>query len=325
MKALITGIDSLSKRILVDLDRGIKVLEIPEIYPVSLDQAKRLSRYLKILQQAEDNLHVDAYEMVKTIGLKILPLAKLFKQNDWEGLTEILSAVTDETTRDELELMIKGLEEKRERIREFKASVGDEIELLQEEELRLNTELLSSDIREVKAIKRGLQKIQEKIKFLRQTAPQQYMERFEPPLRLSLDELKQHKELQDLAVKWLYRQGYIVASDLTLPNNRQGDVFGYNESGHIVIIEVKVSAAELFQDKKWREYLNYCDEFYFLVPTDLLVVLDDMDKNCGQLIGTSKGVQVKREDLLVHGLESGREDLIFFAGRVLAKKIVYGY
>ncbi len=59
MKATITGSDDLSKRILIDLNRGMKVSQIPEHYPISLDQAKRLSRLNKMLKLARENLNED--------------------------------------------------------------------------------------------------------------------------------------------------------------------------------------------------------------------------------------------------------------------------
>jgi hypothetical protein len=120
MKATITGNDALSKRILLDLQSGLRVSEIPEHYPVSLDQAKRLSRYRRMLDLAKDNLEEEQYKRLQLLGLKSLPLSNLFKKVDWAGIAEILSVVTDETTRDELPMLIGGLAEKRKRILEFK-------------------------------------------------------------------------------------------------------------------------------------------------------------------------------------------------------------
>src|SRR5690606_2748099 len=114
MKATITGLDSISKHILAALDKGgLRVSEIPEHYPVSLDQAKRLSRFKKMLELAKDNLDEELYNRLQSLGIKSLPLSSLFKKLDWTGLAEILSVVTDETTREELHLLINGLDEKR--------------------------------------------------------------------------------------------------------------------------------------------------------------------------------------------------------------------
>lgn len=37
-------------------------------------------------------------------------------------------------------------------------------------------------------------------------------------------------------------------------------------SGRFLIVEIKTSAADYRADRKWREYLDYCDWFAFAVP-----------------------------------------------------------
>ncbi|WP_170289777.1 MmcB family DNA repair protein [Cytobacillus depressus] len=120
MKATITGSDVLSKRILADLNSGLRVSEVPNLYPVSLDQAKRLSRFKRMLHLANEHLEEEHCNRFMLMGLKSLPLAQFFKKADWAGIIEILSVVTEETTRDELQILINGLAEKRKRIAEFK-------------------------------------------------------------------------------------------------------------------------------------------------------------------------------------------------------------
>ncbi|MCQ6276232.1 MmcB family DNA repair protein [Bacillus sp. V3B] len=120
MKATITGVDPLSKRILLDLNRGVKVSDIPTHYPVSIDQSKRLSRFNNMLKLAKENLEEEHYNRFQLLGIKGLPLAPLFRQSDWGGLLEILSVVTDETKRDEIQFLMNALDEKRKRIHEFK-------------------------------------------------------------------------------------------------------------------------------------------------------------------------------------------------------------
>ncbi len=120
MHATITGNDELSKRILIDLNTGLRVSGIPDHYPVSLDQAKKLSRLNKMLNLANEHLDEDLFHRLKRLGIKSLPLSRLFRQQDWGGINEILSAVTDDTTREELQLLIDALSEKRERIQVFK-------------------------------------------------------------------------------------------------------------------------------------------------------------------------------------------------------------
>lgn len=96
---------------------------------------------------------------------------------------------------------------------------------------------------------------------------------------MSERELLRHKEMQVLAMKWLYHQGFIVASEIVLPNNKRADVIGYNEE-KIVVIEVKSSREDYKQDTKWSEYLPYCDEFYFFLD---FYVGEQADKQVGFL------------------------------------------
>ena len=60
--------------------------------------------------------------------------------------------------------------------------------------------------------------------------------------------------------------GYGALTELTLVGGRRADVIGVNGSGEVAIVEVKTSEADFRADRKWREYLPFCDGFYFAVP-----------------------------------------------------------
>ena len=66
--------------------------------------------------------------------------------------------------------------------------------------------------------------------------------------------------------RYLVNLGYAVLTEFTLANNRRADVIGLDNNGQFVIVEVKVSVADLCGDTKWREYEGFCDKFYFAVP-----------------------------------------------------------
>ena len=83
----ITGTDDISLAVIDALNGGTKVKDIPAMFPISIDNAKRLSRYNNILKKAKNHLSVAALEKIKSIGLKVLYLSPLFKAEDWEGLT----------------------------------------------------------------------------------------------------------------------------------------------------------------------------------------------------------------------------------------------
>ncbi|OUM91100.1 hypothetical protein [Parageobacillus thermoglucosidasius] len=103
----ITGKNPISVQVIQALRQGVKVKDIPSMFGISLYQAKRLSRYKNMLEQAENHLPGPAIEKLKGIGLKALLLASLFKNEDWEGVVEILLNVTEHTKRDEFPLFIQ--------------------------------------------------------------------------------------------------------------------------------------------------------------------------------------------------------------------------
>lgn len=64
----------------------------------------------------------------------------------------------------------------------------------------------------------------------------------------------------------LFRQELIALSEVTLGNGRRADIMAIDAKGRIVIVEIKISRADLLGDRKWTEYLDYCDRFFWAVP-----------------------------------------------------------
>ena len=64
----------------------------------------------------------------------------------------------------------------------------------------------------------------------------------------------------------LFRQGYAPLCEVPLGNGRRADVIGLDEAGRITLVEIKVSMTDLRGDGKWREYLGYCDRYFWAVP-----------------------------------------------------------
>ena len=55
-------------------------------------------------------------------------------------------------------------------------------------------------------------------------------------------------------------------AEMPLRNGRRADLMGIDAKGHIIIVEIKVSRADLVGDGKWPDYLEFCDRFYWGVP-----------------------------------------------------------
>lgn len=62
--------------------------------------------------------------------------------------------------------------------------------------------------------------------------------------------------------------GYDWLPEFRLATGRRVDLMGLDRRGAFVIIEVKSSLADFRADGKWRDYLDWCDTFYFAVAAD---------------------------------------------------------
>jgi hypothetical protein len=62
--------------------------------------------------------------------------------------------------------------------------------------------------------------------------------------------------------------GYAPLLEVTLPNGRRADVLALGPRGQIAIAEVKSGLEDLRADRKWSDYLPYCDAFFFAVAPE---------------------------------------------------------
>lgn len=77
-----------------------------------------------------------------------------------------------------------------------------------------------------------------------------------------------------------FRSELFPLCEVPLPNGRRADLLAIGPKGQLVIVEIKVSRADLLGDRKWVDYLEYCDRFYWAVPSGF--ALDPFeDESCG--------------------------------------------
>ena len=70
------------------------------------------------------------------------------------------------------------------------------------------------------------------------------------------------------------RRDWFAMCEVPLPNGRRADLMAIDPKGQLTIVEIKVSKADLVNDGKWRDYLDYCDRFFWAVPESLCVLLE---------------------------------------------------
>ena len=70
------------------------------------------------------------------------------------------------------------------------------------------------------------------------------------------------------AVRALRGLGYVALAEVTLPNARRADLMALSPRGELFIAEVKSSIEDYRVDRKWRDYLDFCDRFAFAVAPE---------------------------------------------------------
>jgi len=66
--------------------------------------------------------------------------------------------------------------------------------------------------------------------------------------------------------RMLLRHDLVAMSEVPLDGNRRADLMAIDSRGQIVIVEIKVSRADLLGDGKWTDYLGCCDRYYWAIP-----------------------------------------------------------
>ena len=95
---------------------------------------------------------------------------------------------------------------------------------------------------------------------------------------------------QDVArgvTRLFFRGDMFAICEVPLPNGRRADMMAIDARGQLIIVEIKVSRADLMGDCKWTDYLEYCDLFYWAVPAGFGLAPfeeDGFGVNCAGLI-----------------------------------------
>jgi len=86
--------------------------------------------------------------------------------------------------------------------------------------------------------------------------------------------------------------GYATLTEFPLSSGRRVDVIGVSGTGEIVIVDIKTCAADYGTDRKWPEYLEFCDAFYFAVPADFALAL--LPPDSGLMVADDYGAEILR-------------------------------
>ena len=65
-------------------------------------------------------------------------------------------------------------------------------------------------------------------------------------------------------------------TEVPLPNGRRLDIMAIDARGQIIAVEIKCSRADLLGDRKWQDYFDYCDRYFWAVPSGFDLALLDL-------------------------------------------------
>jgi hypothetical protein len=87
------------------------------------------------------------------------------------------------------------------------------------------------------------------------------------PAVLSSDAPLVASEVARGVTRMLLRHDCVAIAEVPLDGGRRADLMALDARGNILIVEIKVSRADLLGDGKWTDYLAHCDRFFWAVPT----------------------------------------------------------
>jgi hypothetical protein len=97
--------------------------------------------------------------------------------------------------------------------------------------------------------------------------------------------------------------GYASLLEFPLANGRRADILALGRGGDLVIVEIKTSIADFRADRKWIDYRDFADRFYFAVPSSFPVAL--IPEDCGLIVADAFAAALLR-DGNTHPLAPGR-------------------
>lgn len=120
------------------------------------------------------------------------------------------------------------------------------------------------------------------------------------------------------AARLLADLGYAPLAEVTLPNGRRADLMALGPKGEIVIVEVKSGIEDYRVDRKWHEYMPYCDRFAFAVAPEFPQEI--LPEEPGLIVCDGFGGAVLREAPIAPLAGARRKALIVAFGRLAAMR-----
>lgn len=112
-------------------------------------------------------------------------------------------------------------------------------------------------------------------------------------------------------------------TEMPLRSGRRVDVMALDPAGGIVVVEVKSDLADYRADRKWHEYLDFCDRFYFAVTPEFPRDLLPDDPQCGLILADQYEAVIVRECAVAKLNAARRKALTLKLARIAARRLAH--
>lgn len=120
-------------------------------------------------------------------------------------------------------------------------------------------------------------------------------------------------------VRHLEELGHAVLAEFPLASGRRADLLTLDRKGFFTVIEIKSSIEDFRVDKKWPEYLPFCDRFSFATSPE--VPHEIFPEEEGLFIADSFGAHIFREANEVRIAPASRKALTLRFARLAAQRM----
>lgn len=119
--------------------------------------------------------------------------------------------------------------------------------------------------------------------------------------------------------RMLVDRDLMVLAELPLANGRRADLVALDRTGRITLVEVKSCRADFRADRKWRDYLDYGDRFYFAVAAGFPTAI--LPAEAGLVVADGFTAEIVREAPLRPLGPARRKAVLIRFGRVAAARL----
>lgn len=112
---------------------------------------------------------------------------------------------------------------------------------------------------------------------------------------------------------------HAVLAELPLGNGRRADLLAIDRAGTISLVEIKSCRADFVTDRKWYQYLDFCDRFYFGVASDFPRHL--LPADAGLIVADRFGGEIVRDAPIRALGPARRKAMLIRFGRAAASRL----